>query len=806
MGIENSTTGDLSGQKETRTPEEIKIEKKRNAQKNKLLRGGAEEVLNEKGEKILVVRKGQKVTARAEMNRYIRDKQDDLKESRRDQTLIFREEGAKYKIIKHKRHLLLNSDIELLRQEMDADLVKRAASKKENVGDSNSSQAEGDKNIPEQKPSEVAGGINSPESNKGNNPKDGKIEKTDAQKKAEAERYGFKEKPGLNLKTIFKTIVNTVGSYIGARVSWESIKLFNDERKKKGAKDATTDLLDALIEKNKKQFPKEKGIVGRAVEILSADGKPLGQKGFITEDMPQGDGNKYVKVDGKEVPFSRIKFLDEQNNEGKETPSVREKIAAFNERLKDIKLPENEKRALRSEMAKILWEHRHRSEELDKEKTEKVEKVYDVFASTSAQRFVVARETVNTLSVMCFVPWIRLAGYSALAAGESVAKAANNFDKMHFNDANAAGSKEKIADVAKAVTIGKLKETMFGFVGRGKNGEKLPLAAAIGASVLTMVSLGATALRLYGLADFEHALGAGNAAMVEGRQKLGEALKNGDIGRAMGQMGENWLINLKRVLGYVGFSGNHAEKMNNLVKGPDNNVGTLITKGQGIENGVHSELLKDPKSHGYTGDLKNSTELKEWANKLSHKLAKLNGFVKGNSETRLLDVAGGTHIRLDGDKIRLLNAETYQHVNENLKNLSHAAGKVKDEIFGSAKFYGEGQFVFDANNKVTDLNLAHIAYNPASYLSERNGMLTDKSLVNLMDNPALSDAQYIKGNELSSLLQRLFVYKETMKGLATKNVGGSPEIEYCQKIILSTLLKIEDKFGKVLKPVSELLK
>ncbi|MEK7098033.1 MAG: hypothetical protein AAB906_04250 [Patescibacteria group bacterium] len=210
-----------------------------------------------------------------------------------------------------------------------------------------------------------------------------------------AERLGFEK---TELKTLIgKGALDTVGSIFGARFAWEAPKLIRDIFKKKEQRGKISDATLSLLETAQARGKKLEG----GVEELAAS--PVA---------------------------SRIKEL--------------------NEKLKEAKLPANEKSALRKEMAQILKEYRRDGKDLEEARTEKVGKLLDLYINNSAQKMVVAREAVNTVSIFAMMPWLRLVGYSAFAGAERAIKAADTYEKAHFREGEKQA--EKLGFLAKNCT------------------------------------------------------------------------------------------------------------------------------------------------------------------------------------------------------------------------------------------------------------------------------------------------------------------------------------------------------------------
>ena len=477
-----------------------------------------------------------------------------------------------------------------------------------------------------------------------------KLKQKEKIQKSQEKRYGFKN-PELK-KSLAKGSIDLIGSIFGARVAWEIPKLVSDIYKKRKAENATSDLLESVIENNK----------------------------------TRGKEKKTQELEGENKP-------------------VREKIASFEEKLGKIKLPEKEKKELRAQMAKVLFEHRHSTKNIDKQRAEKVGKVFDVYASNSAQLMTVGKEVINAVSIFAMMPWLRGVGYTALSGViDPVMKAANSYDKKHFNDKEKVGLGEKLSFIAKAITIDSAKETYNGLLGnffnKNEKGEKMGFGKALLGSAFKTISVGGGLMRLAGVAEFEHAL-SGNLVMKEGAEKFMEALKGGQIGEALKQGGENWIYNAQRLLSFVHLSNNPDKTMSGLVKGaavesqtttapniqntevpvsteanvpqtapiigqnisqtvpigagtnisnPEslNNVSekvkelATIHKGEGVIHAFQRQIEYNPQAFGYKGDIHDTVAL--------HKFAQTEGY-KIAIEDKYVDLNKGTEIRVFDTKV-----------------------------------------------------------------------------------------------------------------------------------------------------------
>ncbi len=441
------------------------------------------------------------------------------------------------------------------------------------------------------------------------------VEKAEKQ----AERLGFEDQPDLR-QLVAKGAMDTLGSVFGIRLGWELPKLALDHLKKKAQRGNISDSTIALLESA--QARKNPG--------------------------------KYQKYQPSPEEMKKA----EEMMTPKEFKPVVTKIKALNERLQEAKMPAQEKLALRKEMAEILKSYRNKDGKLEEDRTEKVGKLLDLYINNSAQGMVVAREAVNTVSIMTMMPWLRTIGYTAFAGAERAVKAGNNYDKAHFRDG---GSKaEKVGFLAKNLTVDAAKETYNGLIGNFFNKE-VGKAKTITEFISGMGKL----LRVVGIVGFEHALQSGTLAMQEGGQKFWESVDKGNFGEALEQGYENWLNNTQRIFSHIRLAENpddavrylngnkeamataaiHKEAIEKIQLGKTaENLEKMkelatIRKGEGIIHGLLRQLENDPAARGYTGDLNNQVAVHRWAQHEAYALAVKNNFIdsKTGAEVRVFD-------------------------------------------------------------------------------------------------------------------------------------------------------------------------
>ena len=377
---------------------------------------------------------------------------------------------------------------------------------------------------------------------------------------AKDEKYGVDKSSGKwkILKSGVGMLVNTAGSILGARVAWEAPKLVYNYFKKKGQREKLSDttmhilkeaqktqkikISDEEIEKESEKIHNERlwGVISwESIDNILADKGVRPGSEEADAFMKQWDRDEAVKRLKEKGGFDKT----EKWAGKKESGPVFEKIKELNQKLKEVKLPPNEKKDLREKMAQILKEYRLQDKELADVKTEKLGKLLDTYINNKAQALLTAKEALNTASIAIGVPLLRVGVYSAFSAAERWQKIADQYNKD--------GGKEgesKAKTIAKGMTLGAVKETVHGLTLGAFDKEKKGIIQR-GFGFLSSVG---TLLRFAGLAEYEYALQSGRMTIQEGAQKLREELAAGNISGALEQAAGNWLNNAERVLGYVG--------------------------------------------------------------------------------------------------------------------------------------------------------------------------------------------------------------------------------------------------------------
>jgi hypothetical protein len=465
-------------------------------------------------------------------------------------------------------------------------------------------------------------------------PEEKPILKSEEKEAKRAERYGFEEAPELR-KIVGKGVIDTLGSVFGARFIWELPKTVVGYFKKKEQRGKISESTLALL-----------------------------QEAHKAETMKQT-----------------------KEKEGERGP-IALKIEEVNKKLRETKMPAKEKLALRREMAEILKEYRRAGADLEEAKTEKIGNLLDLYINNSAQTMVAAREAVNTVSVVAMMPWLRTVGYTALAGAERAVKAAQDYEKTHFREKGR--RLEKLGFLAKNLTVDAAKEMYNGLVGNffKKEVTKTKTAAEFASSMFKL-------MRAAGLAEFEQALRSGALTMQEGAQKFWETLEQGNLGETLKQGGENWKMNVERLLSYVGLSENPKEAMQKLETEREIETGerqeekikeilenkekirelATIRKGEGITHTFVRQLENDPSVHGFKGDANNQVEVHRWAQKEAYQLAVKNGYINVSSgeETRVFwdPKNPSAYIIKENGSVEVLNKNEY---------LWHPQKEIKTEI------------------------------------------------------------------------------------------------------------------------------
>lgn len=455
-------------------------------------------------------------------------------------------------------------------------------------------------------PSEETGLITTEKTQKERIRKEHLREKVEQQR---AEKYGIDRSSGAwqIAKKSVEMALNTAGSITGTRIGWELPKFAMDYfRKKKqcSALDkATMDLLAEARASLKVKYD-EKVIAAKRFEKLSEEEKNIfmtklrswdeelllknlervrktlaetNEYPQFTEDEKRQHMNAVNEVEQacryiadklginmetahsvhEEIVLYGIQGLNTWQEKTKEEINalkeekegqpggLREKIKGLEARLKEAKMVPDEKKSLRTELAHILKEYRHKEKELGNMQKEQLGEVLGSYLNNKAQALVVGREAVNTLSIAVAAPGLRAVGYSAFAVFERARKAVEVYDREHLR----AGD---------ATTTGKWSaayQSMKNAFGETWHSLK-PLATdERGAAQrgMELVSSLGIVLRAAGLAEYEVAMQTGNMTPQEGFEKLREAVTEGRISDVFAQGWENWKGNLERLAAYVGY-------------------------------------------------------------------------------------------------------------------------------------------------------------------------------------------------------------------------------------------------------------
>lgn len=466
-----------------------------------------------------------------------------------------------------------------------------------------------------------------------------------------------------------KTGIENNKEFNNINLKTEEIKEKEENRKElKGLK--LKKQLDNLEQKKEKQknikkiehdkaiiedLAKDKKDVPIAVELLKEKQKNIEKRNKerygiddnLLESVAKGFGNTLGSVFGVRIAWEWKKLRSDIHDKKKLKEStlellnvdvskkVVEKLSFFNEKLKKVSLPEAQKKELRSRMAKVLSEHRHSKENLDKEKLRKIDRVFDVYINNSSEAMVVAREAVNAASVIAMMPWLRGVGYTVFAGASGLAKISNEYDKKYFDNLEKIGTTGKILSMAKTITVDSIVNTYNGLAGnfyrKNESGQKMGFKKALGGFVSTLVSVGTFAMRVGAVAEFEHMLASGNLLAKEGSEKLLDALKEGKVGQAIMQGGKNWLNNADRLLSYFGV---HI--------GGNTGVDT-------IKNSIE-DIKDDPK---FLGVIKQGGDVDHTALAI--------GKAAGISNTKIVEALNNTFVKdINGNMIPLSKAELVQ--------------------------------------------------------------------------------------------------------------------------------------------------
>jgi len=219
-----------------------------------------------------------------------------------------------------------------------------------------------------------------------------------------AEKYGV-DQSSLGMK-IGRSFLQSAGSVLGVRSVWETGKLLSDYYKKKGQRGALSKTTMQLLEEARK--PENKS----------------NQRDVYT---PTGEENH--TENGVEAETEKRQEAREDHDR-----PVREKIRELESKLKEATMSPKDKKSMRTEMAHVLREYRHKEKELGDVKTEKVGKLLDTYINNKEQAALTAKEAVNTLGVVAATPILRAAGYAGFSVVERIRKASGSYEKEHLKE------------------------------------------------------------------------------------------------------------------------------------------------------------------------------------------------------------------------------------------------------------------------------------------------------------------------------------------------------------------------------------
>jgi hypothetical protein len=466
---------------------------------------------------------------------------------------------------------------------------------------------------------------------------------------------------------------------------------------------------------------------------------------------------------------------------------IAERILSFNENLKKVSLPEIQKKELRSRMAKVLSEHRHSKEKLDKEKLQKIDRVFDVYMSNSVEKMVLAREVINSVSVVAMMPWIRLVDNAVFDVIGGLAKISNDYDKKYFDSVEEIGASGKILSMAKTIFVDSTVDTYNSLIGnfyrKDENGQKMGFKKASVGAIMKATSIGSTILRWAGVLEFERAIASGNVIMKEGSEKLLAALEEGKIGQAFVQGGKNWLNNADRLLSHFGV---HI--------GGNTEVGDIKNSIEDIKN--------DPK---FVGVIKQGGDVDHTALAI--------GKAAGISNTKIVEALNNTFVKdINGNMISLSKAELVQ-AGVKLKYIQGEDGKsffevlvpkggggfadkevyhniIKDngeKLSRSVNSFGPDKISFNNINKDNinlggKLDLDHNDILTKNNENVSNIIYKDGHIVNIK-NPEILNGKLDLHNDIQTDINKLDIAKDVVKdnvisnNEVTKNVVENMKID-----------------------------
>ena len=187
--------------------------------------------------------------------------------------------------------------------------------------------------------------------------------------------------------------------------------------------------------------------------------------------------------------------------------------------------------------------------------------------------------------------------------------------------------------------------------------------------------------------------------------------------------------------GEISAGGMDAEKLKAVIE-----VGT-VHKGDGVVELVRNQLVHDPKAYGFTGDVSKATEVAKWAKNHAIELAKQDGVITGDGETRLAtESIKNVAVALKEGHIVYLDAQTGQEIpKEGLDKILYHHD------------YSTGKDVYPAGHSASE---AHAAVGHKGV----GGGTSHRVVENSMDEPfvAQPDPENVPGHAVRSVRETGF--------------------------------------------------
>ncbi|MFH1192697.1 MAG: hypothetical protein V1656_00015 [Candidatus Jorgensenbacteria bacterium] len=226
-----------------------------------------------------------------------------------------------------------------------------------------------------------------------------------------------------------------------------------------------------------------------------------------------------------------------------EAPAFSARVKELDDRIKGEKyLPDDERKAFRSQLAHTIWEYRHKEEKVDTERNTKVGRATELYLQNKVSGFRLGADALNTVFTLGGMPVLRGAGYALMALAERAQKAKLAFAKQELAGTAKGG---RTGFIVKDMTVNATVETARSLAFRGKKEGSKHIIRDF------MEALG-TVTRGFGLAGtaFSEIAASGVSGGIEKSIAAFEASvsERGVLGGALAQMGSNFGGNAERML------------------------------------------------------------------------------------------------------------------------------------------------------------------------------------------------------------------------------------------------------------------